>query len=241
MAKLYIAQKKYNDAIVFLKRLETNSEYKADYTFAINNLLLCYSQINMPEDVLKYVKLVRENEKSSQEDKFKTGLYAGKAYAQRNDNEAAIKEFNYTVANTKTIAAAEAKYNIALLEYQQGKYKASQKICFDLAKDLPNYDYWIAKTFILLADNYVALKDDFQAKATLQSVIDNYKANDDILPTAKQKLQVVSGTPATAPEQVKPEDTQQAKPDTTQQTQPTAPPAEKPALNEQSKQDNKEQ
>jgi TolA-binding protein len=53
---------------------------------------------------------------------------------------------------------------------------------------MPNYDYWVAKTFILLADNYVKLKDNFQAKATLQSIIENYKGNDDVLPTAKQKL-----------------------------------------------------
>jgi TolA-binding protein len=193
MAKLYMSQKKYNDAIVFLKKLETNSEYKADYTFAVNNLLLSYSLINMPDDVLKYVGLVRGNEKSAQEDKFRTGLYAGKAYLQKGDTTAAVNEFDYTVSNTKTIAAAEAKYNIANIEYLRGKYKASQKTCFDLAKELPNYDYWIAKTYILLADNYVALKDDFQAKATLQSVIDNYKGDDEILETAKAKVATLSG------------------------------------------------
>jgi tetratricopeptide (TPR) repeat protein len=80
MSKLYLDQQKYNEAIVFLKRLETNSEYKADYTYAINNLLLCYSQIQQADDVLKYVTLVRSNEKSAQEDKFRTGLYAGKAH-----------------------------------------------------------------------------------------------------------------------------------------------------------------
>jgi hypothetical protein len=61
-----------------------------------------------------------------------------------------------------------------------------------LVKNLPNYDYWVTKTFILLADNYVALNDTFQAKATLQSIIDNYKGDDDILPTAKQKLDKLS-------------------------------------------------
>ncbi len=192
MAKLYIAQKKYNDAVVYLKRLETNSEYKADYTFAINNLLLCYTQMEMPDDALKYVKLVRANEKSAQEDKFKTGLYAGRAYLQKGDTTNAVKEFDYTVANTKTISAAEAKYNVASIEHLKGHYKASQKTCFELIKDLPNYDYWVTKTFVLLADNYVALKDNFQAKATLQSVIDNYKGDDDILPIAKQKLESLS-------------------------------------------------
>jgi tetratricopeptide (TPR) repeat protein len=144
------------------------------------------------DDVLKYVNLVRDYEKSSQQDKFKTGLYAGKAYLQKGDTTGAIKEFSYTVANTKTIDAAEAKYNIANIEYMRGRYKASQKTCFDLVKELPNYDYWVAKTFILLSDDYIALKDDFQAKATLQSIIENYKANDDILPTAKQKLDSLS-------------------------------------------------
>ena len=92
-------------------------------------------------------------------------------------------------------------------------------MCFDLAKEMPNYDYWVAKTYILLADNYVKLKDNFQAKATLQSVIDNYKADDDILPTAKDKLQRLSpgGTKATKQAQPKKE----SQPDTTkQETQP---------------------
>jgi TolA-binding protein len=192
MAKLYIAQKKYNEAIVFLKKLEINSEYKADYSFAIDNLLLCYAQMQMPDDALKYAKLVRDYEKSSQEDKFKTGLYSGIAYLQKGDTTAAVKEFDYTVANTKTIAAAEAKYNIANIEYLRGKYKASQKTCFDLVKELPNYDYWVAKTYILLADDYIGMKDNFQAKATLQSIIDNYKGDDDILSTAKQKMEKLS-------------------------------------------------
>ncbi|RFZ82135.1 outer membrane protein assembly factor BamD [Mucilaginibacter terrenus] len=188
MAKLYMGQKKYNDAIVFLKRLETNSEYKADYSFAINNLLYAYGQINMPDDMLKYANLIRDNEKSAQEDVAKTGVYAGRAYLMKADTASAITEFNFTLKNTKSVAAAEAKYNLANIEYQRGKYKASQKTCFELTKEMPNYDYWVAKTYILLADNYAALKDTYQAKATLQSIIENYKGNDDILPTAKQKL-----------------------------------------------------
>ncbi|RYE30557.1 MAG: tetratricopeptide repeat protein, partial [Sphingobacteriaceae bacterium] len=188
MANIYLRQKKYNEAVVFLKHLETNSEYKADYTFAINNLLYAYSEMQLSDDVLKYAALVRNNEKSSEEDKYRTGLYAGKAYLLKGDTTNATKEFNYVVTNTKTVAAAEAKYNVADLEYLRRNYKASQKTCFELINKLGDYDYWVAKTFILLADNYIALKDVFQAKSTLQSIIGNYKGNDEILPTAKAKL-----------------------------------------------------
>src|SRR5258708_40167876 len=129
---------------------------------------------------------------------------------KKGDNKSGVKEFDYNVANTKTIAAAEAKYNIANIEYHKGRYKASQKTCFDLVKELPNYDYWVAKTYILLADDYVAMKYNFQAKATLQSIIENYKGNDDILPAANQKLDKLS------PGRVnKKPDTSEQKPDTT--------------------------
>jgi TolA-binding protein len=213
MSKLYIAQQKYNEAVVYLKKLEINSEYKEDYTFAINNLLLCYSEMDMPDDALHYAKLVKDNDKSSEEDKFKTGLYAGKAYLSKGDTTAAVNEFDYTIANTKTVIAAEAKYNIALVQYQQRKYKLSQKTCFDLAKELPNYDYWIAKTYILLADDYTGLKDTFQAKATLQSILENYKGNDDILYTARQKLDKLNGKTDT-PQQMSPDTARSMQPDT---------------------------
>ncbi|MFD2145684.1 tetratricopeptide repeat protein [Mucilaginibacter antarcticus] len=192
MAKLYINKKKYNDAIPFLKKLEINSEYKADYTFAVNNLLLSYSKLNAADDVLKYVNLVRANEKTAQEDKFKTGLYAGLAYLQKGDTTAAVNEFDYTVSNTKTIAAAEAKYNLANIQYLKRQYKTSIKTCLEIAKEMSNYDYWVAKTFILLADNYVGTKETYQAKATLQSVLDNYKGDDDILAIAQQKMDRLS-------------------------------------------------
>ena len=60
----------------------------------------------------------------------------------------------------------------------------------------------------------MGLKDSFQAKATLQSIIENYKGNDDILPIAKQKLDKITGKNS-AIDTVKPDSTQQTKPDTT--------------------------
>ena len=191
MSKIYISEKKYNEAVVFLKRLETNSEYKADYNFAISNLMQCYAEMEMPDDALKYVGLVRENNTSAEEDKFRAGLYAGKAYLQKADTTSALKELTDVVASTRTVTAAEAKYNIAWVQYRKKNYKGSQKTCFDLINKLSNYDYWVAKTYVLLARDYSALKDDFQAKATLQSIIDNYQTDDDVLPEARQIMQSI--------------------------------------------------
>ena len=41
------------------------------------------------------------------------------------------------------------------------------------------HQFWLAKSFLLLADIFVAKKDDFQAKHTLRSLLDNYPVTDD--------------------------------------------------------------
>lgn len=188
VSKALLAEKKYNEAIVYLKRLETTSDFKANYNFAVTNLIKAYSALNMPDDMLNYAEIIKSSEKASQEEKNSSDLYAGKAYLLKADTTQAIKSFQAVVANTKSVAAAEAKYQIALLLYNKGEYKNSQKNCFELINNMPSFDYWVAKSFILLADNYLALKDKVQAKSTLQSIVDNYEGNDDILPTAKDKL-----------------------------------------------------
>lgn len=188
ISKIYMNNKQYNEAIVHLKKLEISSEYKSNYTFAINNLMIAYAGIEVPDMTLQYVDLVRTFEKSSEEERNRAGLYAGKAYLVKGDTATAKKQFEGVVKATKSIAGAEALYNVAELQYLKKDFKTSQNTCFEIIKTMSNYDYWNAKAFILLADNYVALKDNVQAIATLKSIIDNYDGKDEILETAKKKL-----------------------------------------------------
>jgi TolA-binding protein len=192
ISNIYLKNKQYNEAIVHLKKLEIASEYKSTYQFAINNLMVAYEGLAVPDQTLKYAQIIKDYEKSSEQDKNLATLYAGKAYLLTADTTTAVKELTFLSKNAKTIQAAEAKYLLANIQYLKKDYKESQKTLFDLINNLPNYDYWVAKSFILLADNYIALKDVFQAKSTLQSIIENYEGDDDILPTAKEKLQAIT-------------------------------------------------
>ncbi len=193
IAKIYIAQKKYNEAIVHLKKLELTSEYKSNYNFAVNNLMEAYASMGLPDETLKYVKFIRESEKSSEEDIFRAGLYAGKANLAIGDTIQAVKEIEAIVDSTQTVTGAEAKYIMAELQYKKREYKKSLATAFDLTNKMPSHDYWVAKTYILIADNYVAMKDIFQAKSTLQSIIENYEnKEDDILTLATEKLDLLN-------------------------------------------------
>ncbi len=192
IAKIYMNNKQYNEAIVHLKKLEIASENKANYNFAINNLMVAYAAILDANQTLKYVDLVKSNDKTAEDDRYKATLIAGKAYLLLKDTVTAQKQFDAVLKATKSLAAAEAKYHIAEIQYLKKAYKISQKTCFDLINNMPNYDYWVSKSFLLLADNYLALNDKVQAIATLKSIIDNYEGKDEILETAKQKLETIN-------------------------------------------------
>src|SRR5690606_883799 len=60
-----------------------------------------------------------------------------------------------------------------------------------ISKNTP-YQYWLGKSFLLLADIYLSQNDQFQAKHTLKSLYENYNdENDGIKAEAAEKLLVI--------------------------------------------------
>jgi len=80
---------------------------------------------------------------------------------------------------------------IAQIYFIQKNYDEAEKVILDLSNKYAYYDNWVAKGFILLSDVYLALNNSFQAKQTLQSIIDNY-AGQDLVDIAKQKLKQIN-------------------------------------------------
>ncbi len=188
-AELYLGLKQYNEAIVHLKKLELTSEYKANYGYAVNNLMVCYYEIGDMELVLKYAKLIKEYDRSSEEDIAKAHLYSARAMLREGNTQPAMKELNLAALKSQTVVGAEARYRVGQLQYEAKEYDKAIESAFEVINNMASHDYWVAKSFILLADAYAGKGDDFQAKSTLESVIENYEGDDDVIPSAKERLQ----------------------------------------------------
>jgi Fe-S cluster biosynthesis and repair protein YggX len=135
------------------------------------------------------------NSTASKEGDIHEALYikAKAGYAQHK-NDVAYINFNKLSMATVSERAAEAKYMVALLLNAEGEYKASLDTCFRLKNRFASYDYWVVKGFILIADDYYALNNSFQAKATLESIIENYKGDLTLIEEAKAKLAKLQNT-----------------------------------------------
>ena len=111
---------------------------------------------------------------------------------------AGIKE---AAAETKTAQGAEAKYLLADIYYKKQNLTASEKEIMDFIDKGTSYQFWLAKSFILLSDIYLARNDEFQAKHTLQSLLENYSIQTDgIITEAKSKLAAVEAREKKEPE-----------------------------------------
>ena len=127
------------------------------------------------------------NEDATADLKAEVGLAIGQGAINDNDLDAAYTRYKGIASSSNNAFGAEAAYRMAYVRYLQKRYKDAEKEVFSMVKKFPSYDHWKAKAFILLGDIYVGMDDLFQAKATLQSVIDHC-AEPELVTEASERL-----------------------------------------------------
>jgi TolA-binding protein len=186
-SRIYFDEKKCDSALIKYIKLEEFADTKQNQVEAQTGQMRCYFQSGNNLKAIDNAQKVMSNEKSSNELISEAHLIAGKSYMNLDSMNNAIKEFNAVIIITESEMSAEARYNIAAIHFQKKDYKKSSDVLFELIKMVPSYDYWIAKGFILLGDDYMMMDDAFQAKHTWQSIIENYEGAD-LKAIAQKKL-----------------------------------------------------
>ena len=84
---------------------------------------------------------------------------------------------------------AEAKYFLSFITFLDDSLVLAEKMIFELVDEYSN-DKFIAKAFLLLSDIYLIQGNNFQAKATLESIIDNHERKE-IVEIARKKWEKI--------------------------------------------------
>ncbi|GAB3797403.1 hypothetical protein GCM10028819_16510 [Spirosoma humi] len=114
-------------------------------------------------------------------------LMLGKVALAKNDYKTAQADFEKTIALAKDVSGAEAQYYLGEILYRQKKYKESVATLLKFNEQFSDFEYWKGKAFMLVSDNNVALDEPAQAKAVLNSIIEN-SSDQTIVAEAKEKL-----------------------------------------------------
>lgn len=146
-------------------------------------------QLNHIEGAIKYCEIIINKDIDDANLITEAHLIYAKSLLSKDDYNLALKEFT-TASGSANRFGAEAKYNVAHILHLRGDYDNCEVEVFSLIKKFNSYDYWMGKALILLSDNYVVKEDIFQAKVTLQNIIDNSKYPE-LVSIATEKLNII--------------------------------------------------
>jgi tetratricopeptide (TPR) repeat protein len=179
-------KKEYAQALDYFKQLEQIASNNQNSSNAKIGLMRCNYQLKNSNDAIDYANKVLGIEKIEQPLSNEAHNVIAQSLMILKRYDEAMAEFKL-LAVLKNNLGAEASYNIAYIWYLKNENKKSEKTIFDFIKSGNGSTYWVAKSLILQADNYVALKNNFQAKATLKGVIED-SDSPELVAIAKDKL-----------------------------------------------------
>lgn len=192
-------EKNYEKAYTYSKRLYENAARKDLRLDALRNSMRAAYYLKKENDLDARIDLLlKENDKTA-DDEIEAYFYRGMLAYNKNNFTKAKQSLQLVISRTTNEKGAQARYALADIAYQQKEYDNAKALCFKVINETASQEYWVVKSFILLSDVYVAKNDLFQAKATLNSIIDNYEPEDELKKEAREKLnKITKGESATS-------------------------------------------
>lgn len=190
VAELEFKVQHYENAVTAYKRLAQIAANKKDSYTAMNGLMESYYMLAVYDSSDNYARQVQQLGSIGVNASSKASLFLGKSAKARGDYQTAEDEFIATFNAAQDEYGAEAKYLLAEIFFLRGDHAMCRQTLISLSQDFASYDDWVGKAFLLLADDYVATKEVFQAKATLKSLIDNFPKQD-VRDIAAERLKTI--------------------------------------------------
>lgn len=194
-ADILFRDKRWEGALDHYKRLEPIAASPQNTLVAQVGQMRCLRELGRITEAAAAAEKVVASTQANADLKSEANILIARNLADRGELDAAYAKFKAVATGSTTARGAEAKYNMAYIRHLQAQYRKAETEIFELAQKFPSHDHWKAKAFILLGDVYVQLNDLFQARATLQSVIDNCR-EPELVAQARQRLDAINASQA---------------------------------------------
>ncbi|WCO00823.1 tetratricopeptide repeat protein [Psychroserpens ponticola] len=191
LSEIHLNDSNWNTAIPLLKRLETEADYPQNITYAQSNLMNAYYQIKDYSEAVNYAEKTLQNSKLDNKVKSDAQIIIARSAMKTGDEDKAKIAYAKVETIANGVLAAEALYYNAYFKSKEQKHEASNTVVQKLAKDYSSYKYYSAKGLVLMAKNFYALEDAFQATYILESVITNFAEFDDVVSEAQTELNTI--------------------------------------------------
>lgn len=191
VCEVYVGEKNYSVALPYLERLESEADIQQNRTFAQSNLMKGYYEQKNYNRTISYAEMVLATPTIDNRIKSDAKTMIARSAIATNDMQRAKTAYAEVLKIASGSLAAEALYYDAYFKNKEQDYAASSASVQKLAKDYSSYKEWGGKGLIIMAKNFYALGDAYQATYILESVTTNFSQYSDIVSEARSELSVI--------------------------------------------------
>jgi tetratricopeptide (TPR) repeat protein len=187
----YINLKDYSKSEKYYGMLyKANKGKEEDFAYLMNAMRSSYISKN-DENLLSYSQDVIVSSKASNIDVLEARYYKAGVLIDRNEYDLSLLEYEQVAKGAPSAQTSESNYYLAYILNKKGQYQQSLDKALEVKDKVEGYDYWLAKLFILIGDNYAMLGNNYQAQATYESILENYDGDKKLVEEIKAKLEAV--------------------------------------------------
>jgi TolA-binding protein len=141
-----------------------------------------------PGEIVKYAGELLENSATAPEVKREARYNRAKANLALKRVDQAMQDITELANDTRTKEGAEAKYMKAQIMFDTDRYEECEQEIMSYIEESTPHAYWLARSFVLLADLYAAQERDMEARQYLLSLQHSYSGEDDIADMIAERL-----------------------------------------------------
>ncbi len=191
-ASIYFDKENWQPALENFEKLEELSRNKGNLKIARKGQMRCHFELGNYSEAAGSADRVLAMEDVPAEIVREAKYIGAKSYLALDELDEAADRFSDISGEVSSREGAESKYRVAEIYFRKGEYERAKEEVNDFISMSTPHHYWMANSFILLADVYMEEGDYFQARHTLKSVIDNYDVPDDgIIDRAEERLETI--------------------------------------------------
>lgn len=188
-----IAQAQKNNLAV-VNYYENILEFSSNESFklkAMEGLMVANYDLGNYATAEEYAHIIQTNNQLAPSVVGLCNLYTGKVAQTKEEYNQAITQYNKVSTANLGALSAEAKYLSAEVLMLQGRLDEAAKAADKAARTSSQYQYWVAKDFILLAQIMIVQKDYFEASAILEELKRELKI-EELKPEVEKMLEEVN-------------------------------------------------
>ncbi len=185
-----LENKNYAQAIPYLETSASNARNKVEEAEAVQGLMIANFETQKYDQAIRYADRLLTLDGILPESTPKAILTKGRSQLNLNRRPEAEGTLLALVNEYKTAQGAEGLYLLANSYQEKGDVSRSNDTIFDYSGPFVDFDYWYGRMFLLLSENYLKTGETFQAKATLESIVER-STNPEIKQLAQAKLQTI--------------------------------------------------